>query len=861
MSLLARLGVVLGLNSTEFTQGLDQATNKTREFEINQKRALKNAQKAQDDLMANVGKGALAITGLALAVGKVFQYGDQIDETAKGFDVTTKAIVAMQGAFQDSGGQIDDASGALQKLAIAQQNAKDGNDAMRESFKKLGISGKDVEELNLEDLFKRVAQELSKMDDSTQRVALQTEILGKAVKGTNWKDFVSNYKELGDPALVHAIEENAKAWGNIEANFREILLLAQKMVYPFALIVNHISDIRKEFQRLKKEGADTEIDFGAAFGGMPGEAIVGSYGEAKSDIKAKPIAKDAKEGDYKAQTDKQKAEAKKAADEAKRLKESREQMKLDIDLIRTKAKIAGEMFAVDSKGIVLGQEAISQEKMLLDLANSIAEIRTNATKERAKDKAQVDLINQKEQEQIAARVAEFGFANGLRMQQREREHKLAMQFIEEEGVAQRYSYEIAAHSSLDLLEVEKERFELGNAAYELKKLEVEKQIAIRDINASFYETIKQVTKEYDLSAKSAMDLELLEQKIEQAKRSQLVQLNYLVSVEDKRKEVLKEQIAIEDRMFKLDLAQQKGRDIANIQAGLQTNKQILDLESRRYFLSQNAYNLQNLELQNINRLIEAEKKYTDQQKEAYYEMQRQGGGQLARERYEERIKSITEVRDIELEAIKQVNDARTRNAEADVMRQKSFTEGWEYAARRFREDAENAFNRGEAAFGAVMSNMNAAIGNFVETGKFAFEDFAVAVIKDLIRMEMQAQATMLFRMILGSFGGMSLSSTNVDAGITANVGMAAAGGTIDGPTIVGENGPELFVPSQRGTVIPNTIAPSMAGMGQPQVVYNGPYIENMSAIDTQSASQFLSKNKMSVWAANKSADRSVPVSR
>jgi hypothetical protein len=78
---------------------------------------------------------------------------------------------------------------------------------------------------------------------------------------------------------------------------------------------------------------------------------------------------------------------------------------------------------------------------------------------------------------------------------------------------------------------------------------------------------------------------------------------------------------------------------------------------------------------------------------------------------------------------------------------------------------------------------------------------------------------------------------------------------------VGENGPELFIPSQRGTVIPNTIAPSMAGMGQPQVVYNGPYIENMSAIDTQSAAQFLSKNKMSVWAANKSADRSVPVSR
>jgi lambda family phage tail tape measure protein len=855
MSLIARLGVILGLDNKEFISGIDQATNKTREFEMNQKRALRNAQKAQDELIANVGKGALAIAGLALAVGKVFQYGDQIDETAKGFDVTTKAILAMQAAFQDSGGQIEDAGGALQKLAIAQQNAKDGNDAMRESFKKLGISGRDVEELNLEDLFKRVAQELSKMDDSTQRVALQTEILGKAVKGTNWKDFVSNYKELGDPALLYAIEENAKAWGNIEATFRELLLIAQKMVTPFALLVNHISDIRKEYQRLQKEGADTEIDFGAAFGGMPGEAIVGSYGEAKSYIKAKPIALEVKEGDYKSQTEKQIGDAKKA-------EESRKQMKLDIELIQTKAKIANEMFAIDSKGIVLGQEAISQEKMLLDLANSIAEIRTNATKERNKDKAQIDLINQKEKEQIAARVAEFGFANGLRMQQREREHKLAIQFIEEEGVAQRYLYEIAAHSNLDLLDVEKERFELGNAAYELKKLETEKQIAIRNLSASFYETIKQVTKEYDLSAKSAMDLELYEQKIEEAKRSQLVQLIYLVSVEDKRKEILKEQIAIEDRMFKLDLAQQKGRDIANIQSQLAVDKDRLGLEYRRYQLSTNQYNLQNLQLENINRLIEAEKKYSDQQKEAYYEMQRQGGGQLARERYEERIKAIAEVRDIELRALEEVNNARTRNAEADVARQKSFTDGWEYAARRFREDAENAFNRGQAAFGAVMSNMDAAINNFVETGKFSFQDFALSVIKDLIRIEMQAQATMLLRMVLNSFGGISLGSPNVDAGITGNIGMAASGGFINAPTIVGENGAELFVPNTPGTIIPNgSWQQAAANMGNSGFTNNGTYIANMSAIDTQSATQFLASNKNTIWAAYQSANRSIPISR
>jgi hypothetical protein len=53
----------------------------------------------------------------------------------------------------------------------------------------------------------------------------------------------------------------------------------------------------------------------------------------------------------------------------------------------------------------------------------------------------------------------------------------------------------------------------------------------------------------------------------------------------------------------------------------------------------------------------------------------------------------------------------------------------------------------------------------------------------------------------------------------------------------------------------------MGGNGQPSITYNGPYIAQMSAIDTQSATQFLAKNKNAVWAANQTAQRSLPQSR
>ena len=174
MSLIARLGVILGLDNKEFISGIDEATKKTREFEMNQKRALRNAQKAQDEFMGTAARGLAGVAAAALLIGKAFQYADQIEDTAKAFDVTTASLMAMQAAFVSAGGEAENAGGALQKLAIAQQGAIDGSDELRESFAKLGISGKDVEELELGELFKLVAQELAKVENATKRTALQT---------------------------------------------------------------------------------------------------------------------------------------------------------------------------------------------------------------------------------------------------------------------------------------------------------------------------------------------------------------------------------------------------------------------------------------------------------------------------------------------------------------------------------------------------------------------------------------------------------------------------------------------------------------------------------------------------------------
>lgn len=201
--------------------------------------------------------------------------------------------------------------------------------------------------------------------------------------------------------------------------------------------------------------------------------------------------------------------------------------------------------------------------------------------------------------------------------------------------------------------------------------------------------------------------------------------------------------------------------------------------------------------------------------------------------------------------------------------QYSFSFGWEKSFNQFNDDAMNYSKMGEGAFSMFTNTIGSAIDQFAENGTKSFGKFTLSILADISKMIVKFYAMQLAMMavgfITGAMGGMgkggSMKGGFMPSGMTGT-GFAAEGGEIGGPTIVGEKGPELFIPSGRGNVIPNNrLSDALNPSTQPSVVYNGPYIAQMSAIDTQSALQFLSKNKMGVWAANQSANKSVPVNR
>lgn len=223
---------------------------------------------------------------------------------------------------------------------------------------------------------------------------------------------------------------------------------------------------------------------------------------------------------------------------------------------------------------------------------------------------------------------------------------------------------------------------------------------------------------------------------------------------------------------------------------------------------------------------------------------------------------VQKYRDAKMAVIETADAAKRMN--------NTFQAGWSNAMENFKEKASDSFSLGQDAFNSMTSSMSNALDDFVSKGKISFSSLIGSMISDLLKLYMKAQMSSMFGSLFGDiFGGGGSGGVDAGAGaysIESNpylnwTGKAAAnGGDISGPTLVGERGPELFIPKGAGTVIPNNQLSSMMGGGQ-QVIYNGTVIQNMSAIDTQSGIQFLAKNKEAVWAANMSAQRGLPTSR
>lgn len=159
----------------------------------------------------------------------------------------------------------------------------------------------------------------------------------------------------------------------------------------------------------------------------------------------------------------------------------------------------------------------------------------------------------------------------------------------------------------------------------------------------------------------------------------------------------------------------------------------------------------------------------------------------------------------------------------------------------FEDFKNNAMDTGKQmadSFNNFTSGMEDAFVKFAMTGKLSFKDLANSILADLARIAVKRAIVSLGASLFGI------------------PGLAEGGPAMPNrPYIVGEQGPELFVPKSAGTVVPNSAISNggaNVGMGATTVNYN------IQAVDAASFRSLVARDPSFIYAVTEQGRRSQP---
>lgn len=182
--------------------------------------------------------------------------------------------------------------------------------------------------------------------------------------------------------------------------------------------------------------------------------------------------------------------------------------------------------------------------------------------------------------------------------------------------------------------------------------------------------------------------------------------------------------------------------------------------------------------------------------------------------------------------------------DAEKALQENFGAGFKQAFANYVEDSQNAFKQAQTAFQTLTKSMEDMFVNFFKTGRLGWKDFLATMAEELLRSQIRQLIAKTFS-IAGAGGGGSggLFGGSIIPGFLASGGPASA----NTPYIVGEKGPELFVPNSTGTIVPNNKLGSAAN-----VTYN------INAVDAMSFKQMIAQDPSFIYAVSLQGARTVP---
>lgn len=160
--------------------------------------ALNGRVKALAATILGVGFGAFIKNALSAAEATV--------DLSKATGISINTIKGFESALNVSGGKAADAGKAITTLTGKMYDAVNGNEKAEKAFNRLGISMEDIENLSEQDILQKTVEGLAKLPPGAERSAIATELLGKSFRTVDPEGFA---RALGEVTSKSAEQELA----------------------------------------------------------------------------------------------------------------------------------------------------------------------------------------------------------------------------------------------------------------------------------------------------------------------------------------------------------------------------------------------------------------------------------------------------------------------------------------------------------------------------------------------------------------------------------------------------------------------------------------------------------------------------
>jgi lambda family phage tail tape measure protein len=799
-------------------------------------RSINQLQNNVDRLQKSLGGLKTALAGVAVGafVMNAVRMADAIQDISSATGIAIENVLGFSRAVTLSGGSAEQANNAILKLTQSVGDAAAGSSQLQNSFGRVGVSLQDLATLSEQDILAKTIAGLNNITDSSQRASIQADIFGKTLRGVSLTEVAQKYSAATENSRQYA--ESVRKAAELQDKLDQALLRVQvtilKLIEPFANFINQlrpdqlerlIDGFVKMAAALAALAASARV-FGIIAAGIGG--LVGVWFSLKSVVSATGKTIQIQGGNFAKHWGAAQGIIGKLASAFVSLGYW---VKAFFKFIvpRLAAMIPGV------GGVIAVVYALNEAFAALtgvDIFKNIGDAIGTAYQKLkeffgfARGQSGKPLyLSQEEVDNENKRLLARSRALEQEKQIREVTNKIRDEVLAGNAkIIDSYRQQVQERNrqlqqELELIGLSEEQREQTQRLAEAETAYLQQITSIQ----ARYNELKEAANAGDADAK---------RRFEEFAKTQPAVLQQITDEYARQREAvlqLNGAIAQATAAEKLRLYQQ--------QQQIDLSKQLRQLDGEYAKmglgeLQRAYYDVAEAANESARAAIQAEQArrgaaLTATEEQAYYDTAKRG--------------------------LDEVYAKMQRNYEAS----RSFQTGWSEAYRQFADDATNAANAARQMFGTMTRGIEDAIVGLVTKGKFNFRDLANSIIQDLIRIQVRKALVGAFNMGGGGGGGGGdFLSTAISFG-SRLLGFAEGGSPPVGrASIVGENGPELFVPRQPGTIVPN----SQMGMQQP-VVNNYYYNNNITAMDAKSVAQVFAENRTALFGQVEMARREMPV--